>query len=73
MPHPSIKQLEEKVDLLIRKCRLLESENAALRELSKNWDDERAALIEKNTVARTRVEAMIQRLKSIHNEPENEN
>ncbi len=71
MSHLAIKQLEEKVDLLIRKCRKLESENAAMRELSKNWDDERAVLIEKNTVARTRVEAMIQRLKSIHNEPEN--
>lgn len=70
MSKSAIKQLEEKVDQLIQKCRLLENENTAMRKQSKSWDDERAVLIEKNTVARTRVEAMIQRLKSIHSETE---
>lgn len=70
MPNSAIKQLEEKVDLLIQKCHLLESENKGMREQYKGWEDERAALIEKNTVARTRVEAMIQRLKTIHSQAE---
>lgn len=57
--------LEERVDKLIQACEDLRAENQALREQQAQLVTERAALIEKSELARTRVEAMIARLKSM--------
>ena len=57
--------LEEKIDRLIRICNRLEDENRALRDQQSNLLSERAALVEKSELARSRVEAMISRLRAM--------
>ena len=61
MPEHTIETLSYKVDQLIRHCEKLQA-----RE--QQWLSERARLIEKNEVAKTRVEAMICHLKSLQQE-----
>lgn len=65
MDTPDIKALEQLVDELVAKCRRLADENRALRNQHGHLLAERAALIEKTEHARTRVESMIARLKSM--------
>ena len=57
--------LEEKIDRLILICGKLEDENRALRDQQNNLIAERAALVEKSELARSRVEAMITRLRGM--------
>ena len=57
--------LEEKIDNLIRICNKLEDENRALRDQQNSLITERAALVEKSEMARSRVEAMITRLRAM--------
>ena len=58
-------QLENKVDQLLELVGVLAKENTALRAQQKNWSTERAKLIEKNELAKSRVESMITRLKTL--------
>ena len=58
-----LQALEVRVEELIRACSYLKDENKSLRMRQDNLVAERAALIEKTELARTRVEAMITRLK----------
>jgi len=58
-------ELEEKVEELIDLCSVLSKENRALHKQQKNWTTERAKLIEKNELAKSRVESMITRLKTL--------
>ncbi len=60
-----LKQLEEKLDLLIQRCQLLQQENEVLKQESQKWHSDKTRLIEKNELARSRVEAMIGRLKEL--------
>jgi cell division protein ZapB len=60
-----LQALEVRVEELIRACSYLKDENKSLRIRQDNLVAERAALIEKTELARTRVEAMITRLKSM--------
>ncbi|MBK8102911.1 MAG: TIGR02449 family protein [Cellvibrionales bacterium] len=60
--------LEHQVDQLIYRCHQLEQENRSLRSQENAWRKERGRLIEKNELARTRVEAMIERLKALEQE-----
>ena len=57
--------LEEKIDHLIRICNRLAEENRALRDQQTSLIAERAALVEKSELARSRVEAMITRLRAM--------
>ncbi len=57
--------LESQVEKLLKVCLQLKSENNLLRGRQAALISERARLIEKNDVARVRVEAMITRLKSL--------
>ncbi len=57
--------LEARVDDLIRTVDTLKNENVALRDQQKNLISERAILIEKTEQARSRVEAMIARLRAM--------
>jgi cell division protein ZapB len=57
--------LEKRVDDLIRLCDQLREENRVLRESQESLNAERAALLEKNEKARSRIEAMISRLKAM--------
>lgn len=60
-----IARVESQLDELIELCNKLSRENELLRAREENWQQERARLVEKNDIARTRVEAMITRLKSL--------
>lgn len=60
-----LRALESRVDELIRACGHLKNENKSLKARQEDLLAERAELIEKTELARTRVEAMITRLKSL--------
>ncbi|MES2675462.1 MAG: TIGR02449 family protein [Pseudomonadota bacterium] len=60
--------LETKLDRLILLTHRLQQENAELKARESEWQRERVRLIEKNELARTRVEAMITHLKSLDTE-----
>jgi len=68
MSQAKLDQLAARLDQLIRLCDRLHQENQALREKEASWTRERSRLIEKNELARNRVEAMIERLKSLEAE-----
>lgn len=61
----SLRALEARIDELIGACKELTDENRALRDQQTHLMAERAALIEKSELARSRVEAMIARLKAM--------
>jgi len=63
-----LNEVETRLDELISLCTRLEKENTTLKAKEGNWQLERARLMEKNELARTRVEAMITRLKSLEAE-----
>lgn len=60
-----ISNLEQQLDELLVLTQVLSKENKALRAQQKSWSSERAKLIEKNELAKHRVEAMITRLKAL--------
>lgn len=60
-----LNRLEERVDELIRIITKLQDENQSLRGTQQGLLTERTELIEKTEQAKSRVEAMITRLKSI--------
>jgi cell division protein ZapB len=60
--------LETKLDRLILLTNRLQQENAELKSRESAWQQERVRLIEKNELARSRVEAMITHLKSLDTE-----
>lgn len=57
--------LERRVDALIRLCRRLQDENDSLRARQETLVAERGELIEKTEQARSRVEAMLSRLRAM--------
>lgn len=60
-----LRALETRVEELIRACGHLKDENKKLRERQDALVQERSELLEKTNLARTRVDAMITRLKSL--------
>jgi cell division protein ZapB len=60
-----LRKLEVRLEELVRCIERLKEENHSLRNQQDNLVTERAGLIEKNELARTRVEAMINRLKAM--------
>ena len=60
-----LKNFEDKLDQLIDKYHYLIDENSSLRIKQETLAQEKAQLLEKTTLARTRVEAMITRLKAM--------
>lgn len=65
MSNDLLLSLETKLDRLLAACQRLQQENADLKARESDWLRERQRLIEKNELARTRVEAMITHLKSL--------
>lgn len=68
---PSLRQFQDlvgRVDQLAELCKRLGEENRTLRQSQESLIGERAQLLTKNEQARSRVEAMIHRLKCMeHN------
>ena len=65
MTDTSFNTLEDKVDELIQLCHDMKKENQILRDDKHNWENERNSLVEKNQLARTRLEKVLQRLKTL--------
>ncbi len=63
-----LQTLEQKIDRLINICARLQKENVSLREREASLLRERSRLLEKNELARSRVEHMIVRLKNLNSE-----
>jgi cell division protein ZapB len=68
MSNEQFTSLEHQIDQLIYHCAQLEKENASLRSKESSWIRERDKLVEKNDMARRKVEAMIERLKAIESQ-----
>tara|TARA_R110002110_G_scaffold205066_7_gene416934 strand:+ start:57556 stop:57756 length:201 start_codon:yes stop_codon:yes gene_type:complete len=65
MAENQLKALEQKIDELITLCNELNRENRLLKADSANWQNERQELIDKNELARNKVAAMIERLRTM--------
>jgi cell division protein ZapB len=65
MEQSELQALADKLDKLIDRCGRLERDNVMLRELQDDWNRERAQLMQKNDLARGKIEAMIGRLRSL--------
>ena len=68
MPVNQLKDLENKIDELIALCEALNREHSALKSDVAGWDDERKDLINKNELARSKVETMIDRLRAMESQ-----
>lgn len=60
-----LQALMSRFELLIERVEQLKRQNALLVAQEKTWREERAHLIEKNEIARRKVESMILRLKAL--------
>jgi cell division protein ZapB len=65
-----IAEVEAKLEQLVRRCQQLDVENRNLRQQEQEWINERARLMEKQELARSRIESLITRLKQFENHPE---
>ena len=63
--HQELAALAQQLDRLLDTVRRLTEENHSLRQSQEQLSGERAGLLARNEQARSRVEAMIQRLKSL--------
>lgn len=64
-PADELKSLETKLDVLIDEYKHIKVENVSLKIKQDTLVREKAKLLEKTTLARTQVEAMINRLKAM--------
>ncbi len=65
MEDADLQLLTSKLELLIQRIEQLKAQNRLLLHGEQAWREERAHLIEKNEMARVKVEAMISRLKAL--------
>ncbi|MBD8596982.1 TIGR02449 family protein [Pseudomonas sp. CFBP 8772] len=65
MEDKDLQALMARLELLINRVEQLKSQNGLLLAQEKSWREERAQLIEKNEIARQKVESMISRLKAL--------
>lgn len=65
MEQSELEALASKLDRLIEHCRKLEAENSGLRQAQDDWQKERVHLMQKNDLARNKIEAMIGRLRAL--------
>lgn len=65
MEDADLQALTAKLELLIQRVERLKAQNRLLLESEQAWREERAHLIEKNEIARHKVESMISRLKAL--------
>lgn len=68
METQQFKLLERKIGDLIALCEQLDRENRVLKTTANEWQQEREQLIQKTEIARSKVEAMIIRLKAMEKE-----
>jgi cell division protein ZapB len=69
MADSQLKILENKIDELIALCNDLNRENQSLKTDNASWHSEKQSLVNKNDMARAKVEAMLERLKAMEHQP----
>ena len=60
-----IETLEIRVDTLIQKCNQLNTENQSLKENNQELTNSKQLVLEKNNLAKTKAETILERLRSI--------
>jgi len=65
MDDSSINRFSNKVEQLIAYCQRLEEDNSRLVQKQEQLNKEREKLVEKNNLARTKIEGMIGRLRAL--------
>ena len=60
-----LQTLEQRIDELIALCDELEQRHSSMETERDKWMQERTKLLEKNELAKSKIEAMIMRLKSL--------
>jgi cell division protein ZapB len=65
MADTTLRDLENKIDELIALCNELKRENRTLKSEIAGFREERRELLDKNELARSKVEAMIDRLRTM--------
>lgn len=65
MSENTVEDLYHKVERLVQMCEMLQADNTQLQAREEIWLSERARLLEKNELARVRVDSMIRHLKSL--------
>jgi cell division protein ZapB len=65
MNDENFNSLNEKIDELIALCTAMKQENQLLRANQHNWQSERQQLLENNRLAKSRLESILTRLKSM--------
>lgn len=65
MEQTDLQLLMDRLERLIDRVEQLKRQNGLLLAQEKSWREERAHLIEKNEIARRKVESMISRLKAL--------
>lgn len=64
----TLQAIEQKLEALLQEHQQILLENQTLKQAEQRWQRERDSLVEKNDLARTRIEAMINRLKSLESD-----
>ena len=62
-PELALQHLEQRIDTLVQVCQRLHEENSQLKNQQADLVKQRSALMDKTDKAKSRVEAMISRLK----------
>ncbi|PFG11056.1 MULTISPECIES: TIGR02449 family protein [unclassified Marinobacter] len=65
MEQPEVQVLADKLDQLLERYGKLDMENQSLKKRQEDWIRERAQLVHKNDLAKTKIEAMIGRLRAL--------
>jgi cell division protein ZapB len=65
MPESQFKSLEQKIDDLISLCSELNHENVGLKANASAWLSEKQDLVSRNQSARSKVEAILSRLRAM--------
>ena len=60
-----IETLENRVDALIQKCDQLNTENQSLKENNQELTNSQQLVLEKNNLAKTKAETILERLRNI--------
>jgi cell division protein ZapB len=65
MSEDRFQSLSDKIDALIKQSGQMRQENKVLKSTEQHWHSEKQALLEKNKAAKTRLESILLRLKSL--------
>ena len=68
MEASQIKTFSAKVEQLLAYCQKLEADNSTLKALQNEWLSERTKLLQKNDLAKSKIESIISRLKAMEQE-----